>query len=292
MQLDDTLGGYFHVLFKVHRFLSDSQIKNHVCALLHLRGFLGREPLISDLTDDTIASMMRWVVSVKGRAPRTANKSRDCLLAQWRFYARKGIVSRWPDVGALPEPQEIPVCWTKPELKRLFAACSRQEGWIGGIPAASWWHALHATCYDTAERIMPVLRLAWGAVDLRSRVITFKAADRKGGRKANQQPIHRQTVRLLRSIRGESELVFPTDFCLGTLYNRYDKLLREAGLPHGRESKFHRIRKTSASWFEAAGGNATDFLGHSSRRVTLRYLDPRVTVKTRPCDELFRPTGS
>ncbi len=288
--LDQTLGSHFHELYRVHRLFNRScaQARNHQYALLHLRGYLGREPMLADLTDENIAGMMKWIVDLP-RAARTANKSRDCILAQWRFYARKGIVKQWPDVGALSEPEQIPCAWKKAELNTLFRACEKQTGWIGGVEANAWWHALHALAWDTGERITPILRLKWESVDLRARVVTFRAEDRKGGRKANQKPIHRETAALLKQIRGDGELVLPMHFCVGTLYNHYDRLLSAAGLTHGRDSKFHKMRKSSASWFEAAGGNATDFLGHSSRRVTLLYLDPQITQKRRPCDKLFRP---
>jgi integrase len=62
-----------------------------------------------------------------------------------------------------------------------------------------------------------------------------------------------------------------------------------AGLPDTREYKFHVLRKSVASHYEAAGGNATDLLKHSSRKVTLTYLDPRVVRPAAPVDLLFRP---
>ena len=65
--------------------------------------------------------------------------------------------------------------------------------------------------------------------------------------------------------------------------------MQRAGLPDTREYKFHAIRKSTASHYEAAGGNATELLGHSSRKVTQGYLDPRI-VRTKPAVELlFRP---
>lgn len=38
-----------------------------------------------------------------------------------------------------------------------------------------------------------------------------------------------------------------------------------------------------------AGGNATELLGHSSRKVTEAYLDPEIVARPAACDRLFRP---
>lgn len=61
------------------------------------------------------------------------------------------------------------------------------------------------------------------------------------------------------------------------------------GLPDNRLYKFHAIRKSVASHYEAAGGNATELLGHTSRKITRAYLDPRIVRKKSAIDVLFRP---
>jgi integrase len=61
----------------------------------------------------------------------------------------------------------------------------------------------------------------------------------------------------------------------GTFYRRYTMLLERAGLPTGRRWKPQCLRRTFATFLEAAGGDATEALDHSSRRVTKQsYLDP------------------
>jgi hypothetical protein len=44
-----------------------------------------------------------------------------------------------------------------------------------------------------------------------------------------------------------------------------------------------------ASHAEAAGMNATELLHHSTRKVTLAYLDPRIVKRPQAADVLFRP---
>lgn len=49
------------------------------------------------------------------------------------------------------------------------------------------------------------------------------------------------------------------------------------------------MRKTTASWWEERGRNATMLLKHSRRSVTLRYLDPRLMRQEQVADVLPRP---
>jgi integrase len=74
----------------------------------------------------------------------------------------------------------------------------------------------------------------------------------------------------------------------GYLWHKFGQVLARAGLPTDAKSKFHRIRRTVASYYEAAGGNATELLGHSSRKVTTAYLDKRVVQAPQAIDRLWR----
>ena len=74
-----------------------------------------------------------------------------------------------------------------------------------------------------------------------------------------------------------------------TLIRHYRDILRRAGLPSDAKDLFHKIRKTTASYIKAAGGNPTDRLGHSSDQVTKAYLDPRIAQPPRAVNLLPRP---
>ena len=89
--------------------------------------------------------------------------------------------------------------------------------------------------------------------------------------------------------RGIDQPIFPWPFCPTHIYYHYKRILRRAGLPTDRDCHFHRIRKSVASWYEAAGGNVTELLDHSARRVTRAYLDPRIVTHQQAADVLFRP---
>ena len=76
----------------------------------------------------------------------------------------------------------------------------------------------------------------------------------------------------------------------GALESRKFGILRVSGLPFDRKHMLHCMRRSTASFYEAAGGNATDLLDHSSRDITKKfYLDTRVLPMTGPAMMEFRP---
>lgn len=252
---------------------------------------LGHEPTTGDLTDEAIQRVMVRMVKRDGLAPRTANKFRDNMLALWRFLCRRGTLKRWPEVTPLIEPHRDPVAWSREQLKRLFVACSRQTGDISGVPANLWWQTLHAVGWDTGERIGGLLSLLWCDVDLDSRWVTVRAEGRKGHTADKSWRIHADTAKLLAAIRlPRRGIVFQWPLSHEHIWMTYGRLLESAGLPNDRRHKFHCLRKSAASYFEAAGGSAQELLGHSDGRVTRQsYLDPRVINSRQACDVLFRP---
>ena len=229
--------------------------------------FLGHEASTADLTDENVLAFMQ-TIRAKGRSPVTANKVRAQIVALWSYLARKGIVATFPDVPTLREFKRTPTAWTEHELAQLFEACSQETGFIAGVYAGLWWTALHNVLWDSGARIGATMKLRWEQVDLHDASLVMLAETQK---QADDQafPLHPNTVAALRRIvKPERDLVFPWPYHRDSLWNHYSRILKRAGLPHGRRDKFHRMRRSAASHFEAAGGNATDLLGHSSRRIT------------------------
>lgn len=270
----------------------DSTFRQFRINLKRFADYLGREPTTADLTDEAIQRVMVGMVKRDGLAARTANKFRDNLLALWRFLCRRGELTRWPEVAALTEPHRDPVAWSREQLKRLFRACSEVDGDFEGVPASLWWHSIHSVGWDTGERIGGLLSLCWCDADLDSRWVTIRAEGRKGRSSDKSSRLHADTARLLAAIRApHRDLVFAWPYCESYLWTKYGKLLESAGLPNDRRHKFHCLRKSAASYFEAAGGSAQELLGHADGRVTRQsYLDPRVVSGKSASDVLFRPT--
>lgn len=131
-------------------------------------------------------------------------------------------------------------------------------------------------CYDSAERLSAVLSLRFA--DVHDGLVRFRAEGRKGHRRDVTRTISEVTAEAIAAIRNPlRDLVFPWSMAVTTLYYQMDRILIRAGLPTDRRSKFHRIRRTAASYYEAAGGDAQVLLDHSSPVLKRKhYLDPRI----------------
>jgi integrase len=285
-----TLPHFFDTLYKPLRLAgrSTKTVALHLIALRHFARFLGRAAVPSDLNDLRVAQFQIWLAG-RGVVPVTTNKTVDKLLAQWRFLHRRRLVETYPELRKLPEPDVIPKCWTESETNRLLLACRATTGWIGPVKASDWWTALHIVIYESAERIGAVMQLQWSDIDLATGWLTIRAQVRKGKKRSKLHRLSEAALHQLRAIHHPGrELIFPWPLCNELLYKHYERILARAGLPFDRWSKFHKMRRTVASRFEAAGGDATKLLDHSARKVTLAYLDPRIVRETQ-ASELLPP---
>lgn len=249
---------------------------------------LGRDPVLGDFTNENLSLHIQARLDAK-RAKATANKDRSQLLALWRMASALGMVNGWPSVPAEIEPERIPKAWLADDLRQLFDAIDKQQGTFGSVPRSLWWRTITMLCLDTAERIGAVFQARWTWVD--REWIEIPAEVRKGGRRDRKYRLSPDTIELLESIRTvsrDSDRVFPWPYCDQYLWRLFDQLLISAGLPHGRQDKFHRLRKTTASVVYAAGMDPQDCLDHQHRRTTRRYLDPRFTRDQQPSDVLMK----
>jgi site-specific recombinase XerD len=283
-----TLLKFFEAYYLPHRLRSRS--KNTIRLYRHsvnsFSRFLERRAKLSDLTDDTVSRYLTALIA-RGLSPYTVNKERSQLLAIWTYAAKKRHVPEFPDVPPERTPKRVPQAWTQEELKRLMHACSLQKGEICDIPASAWWTALHLILWDTGERIGAVLKLSWSSYQ--TPWLLVPAETRKGQREDKLFELGADTQGALDSIRTpKRKLILPWPKAATTIYYHYGRLLRRAELPDGARCKFHRMRRSVASYYEANGGNATELLGHTSRATTAAYLDPRIVRTVQPSDILFR----
>jgi len=286
-RLDDLVNAY--ILRKL-RGANPKTIDKYNYAVDELEFFLDRFATIADLTNENIENVM-WQVRENGRSIPTANNYRKNLISLWNFAAKRGVLKIFPDVDKMIEPTRVPIAWSEDELARLWTACLKQEGTIADIPAADWLIALHGVLWDTGERIGAVLSARWDLLDAAGR-LTIKAECRKGKTEDRSSLLHPDTLMTLFRIRKpRRELIFPIDFTFGTLLAKYRRLLKSGDppLPTDRAHMFHCMRKSSASWFKAAGGNPTELLGHADEATTKVYLAPSIVQKQQASTLLFRP---
>jgi len=270
----------------LHQFLHDyyAPLKGICKRTIDLYGFtiasfsqsLGRDAMLSDLSDEL--AVARFLAHrVRTREAATAAKDRSQLRAIHEFAARKKLLDTWPTYPLFRVPERVPECWLADEFQRLIDSAALEKVTICGIPAAKWWRAILLTCYDTGERIGSVLSLKWSEV--RGCDVIYRAECRKGRRRDILREISVQTADAMLEIRGDrkhDDLVFPWDKNRQYVWRRLEIILERANLPHGRKDKFHKIRKTTASYAAAAGLDAQKLLDHADPATTKKYLDPRI----------------
>ena len=254
------------------RAISPRTLKLYEFTLDAFRDFLGHEPMTSDLDELVVARFLSH--REQTRAAATAQKDRAQLHAIWEFLARRKAVDTWPVMRQVNVPERVPEAWLTEEFARLLATASGEKTVIAGIPGGLWWRALLLLAYDTGERVTALTLVRWPNV--RGGYVLFRAETRKGKRRDIIREIGPETQAALEAIRGARDLVFPWPYSHTYLWNRLSIILRRAKLPAGRRDKFHKIRRTTASYYEAAGHSAQRLLDHASPATTRKYLDPRV----------------
>jgi site-specific recombinase XerD len=249
--------------------------------------FLGRAATLADFDELVVAKFLSH--RVRTRAAATAAKDRSQLRALWEMATRRKLVDQWPTIKTIRVPVRVPECWLTEEFQRLLDASAKEQVTLDGIPASLWWRALLLLCYDTGSRCTEAVSLRWRCV--KPGAVLFIAEDRKGRRADIYREVSEQTAAAMEAIRGSrgpGDLVFPWPRSHTYLWKRLAIILKRAGLPAGRRDKFHKIRRTTASYYEAAGGDAQTLLDHSSRAVTQKYLDPRIVRQKAAPDVLPR----
>jgi integrase len=293
----DTLWGicvtrYFKVRTSIRR--PDTR-RQYQLALADFRDCLGHEPKVTDLTQDNLSMMMK-MLEERGLSAHTVNERRGRIVALWNWLAKRRETPDFPDIEKLPEPRRVPRAWNEDELQRLFHACGEQTGQIvQGIAAADFWLALHHILWDTGERIGAIMSATWSMLDVPTGKLEVPAEVRKGRVQDMLYQLHTTTVVLLLRMKPAGhERIFPWPYCEGTFYGHYRRILLAAGLPDERKTKFHRMRRSVASFLQAAGHDACTALGHSTPAVTAKsYLDPRIVMGGKaPCDVLPQPSSA
>jgi integrase len=191
------------------------------------------------------------------------------------------------NVALPPEVKRAPESWSRPQLARLLAEARQTDRTIFRVPGRLYWRALLSTNYDSAERIGALMEVLWGDFDMERRTLVCRAEYRKGHARDKVHMLSAETVEalgLLRAFTRGSDRA--RAFGLGasaTLYRGFDMLLKDAGLPSTRRTKFHMIRRTSATEIFRAGGDASHHLGHTDPTIAREaYVDPRAFRRVLP----------
>jgi integrase len=206
----------------------------------------------------------------------TVNKVRRHCLALLRWAVEIGEIEKVPSWKPDAELRRAPHAFLVGEFSRVLSAAQRRPGYVDGIPAGWWWESLLLSLWYTGSRITAILQVRWD--DVLKDGFYLRAEYQK--QKADQLfVVGADCLRAIERIRTpERELVWPWPHSQKALYRHFASIAKTAGVPVSRDTGglFHRIRRSTASYIRAAGGDATSQLGHSCSSVTARYYDPRI----------------
>ena len=246
----------------------------------HWMRFLGREPLTSDFDDLVVSRFLAFRnTSIKrgGKtlSPNTVAKDKAQICALWTFAAKKRLVEQFPSLPRTHLVHRTPKAATVDSMQALMAAAGTgKRAWYGDLPVAWFWQTLIRVAFETGERRGALMALRWSEVDLEGLQVTFLAETRKGRSRDIVRAISQSVADQLRLHRGApGDLVWRYPGKPHSLYASWDLLRKRAGV---QVRGLHSIRKSSASYLAAAGGNASEHLGHSNPRTTAVYLDPSI----------------
>lgn len=289
-----TLDAFLHTVYVPLRLRgrSPESVRLLQHAVTQFSRWLGRPALLDDLEDLVVS---QWLTAMAAKkSPNSVARERSGILAIWNLAQGRGLVKLRPTVAPELVPHHTPRAFTADELQRLAAAARLASGWIGPIPARTFFPAIVAVGLETGERINAILRTprhCWQRPTL-----TVPAAIRKGRQQERVYELSPEASDLVDAVsRHEGPTVFWWLASDTALRKRWKTITKRAGLGEGREVQFHALRRSTASHLAAAGLDATAFLGHSSDRITRRsYLDPRVVDARRPkawqsMPRVFRP---
>lgn len=268
--------------------LSISRFKDYIVAAAVAAGLPAENAGtvdVAEISDEMIDGFKAWRHATGVKAP-TLNKDLRNLRLLLRFAAERKKRGETLIFRFEPEMVDPPEAFWPDELRRFFSSCALETGMIGdtGIPANLYWPALGAAIYSTAARVGVVMKTPLVNLDLDHGYLRLWAAANKQ-RKGQMIGLHPETVAALRRIvREPRELVFPWPYDKGgaswpTLIRHLRRILERAGLPTDRKHLFHCLRRTTATRMTAAGGieKAREQMGHSTQKVSFRYVDQRQT---------------
>jgi integrase len=234
--------------------LRRDSIQSYRFSLRVFENHLGRPALIADLNEAALAKFVNWRLA--NFSPFAARRDNISLMTFWHFAARQKLTT--PPIRGIVPPIKIPprknqAGWTAGEFGRLLTACDQLKGRmrtandpIGchrdkstGALCRDWWRSLLLFLFDTNCPIGTATRIAPDDIDLKCGLVTFRA-DITKTRIARTLKLKPQTIAAIRKhFDPASQLAW--DYGRRHLYLRLSELLRSAGLPCDRTSKFQRI---------------------------------------------------
>jgi integrase len=196
----------------------------------------------------------------------------------------------------LRRARRVPEAWSVDEIGLAIDQAYRLVGTVAGVDRGQFWSTLLLVAYYTGWRITAIMSLKIRNFDPTGRTLSADGSTQKHGAEEIRR-IPADLANALSTVAGGRP---PHDWLFDWPFdpNRRWKTLRrhlkkEILTPAGLNSKrwlFHKIRAAAATALESAGGNPTEFLGHSSPALyQASYRDPTKLSSPGPDQLLPKP---
>lgn len=291
------LDQFFATVYRPLRLRSRSPETSrlHNAAINSYSRWLGRPATLDDLEDLSLSAFLEARSVVDHRSPYTIERERSSLMALARLAFERRMIDRIPTCPPTLLPRRVPRAWTPEQFSRVLAVARDMPGTIGAAPASAFWTAILLCAWETGERVGALMDAEPRDFRMQpdgSATLTVQPEARKGGREGKVYSLSPGTAKAVASVCG-ADRVFPWPKGATYLWDRLRVILRRAGVG-GKRVGFHQIRRTAASHYAAAGGDAAEFLGHAagsgSKVAAAWYVDPTLSPK-RPAWELLPKVG-
>lgn len=283
---------FYQAVHKPSRFVAEADVNDwYVFAINRFAAYLDRQPLLSDLTTETLEKYVNYMLA-KGNAPATANGRMRHLTGIWRHAKRRGYVSNDVYLRKVREPKRLPTAWSPAEMESLVKAARQARGVFCGVHAAKWWPAVILFLYDTGLRRDAAFGTRFDEIDFAQKCVRIPAERMKN---LCEQTffLHDQTIEaILDSLPPRRQQLFPWPFRhQRALYGRFRRILKRAGLPSSSRDMFHKLRRTCATQLARHVGEAAAIqqLGHRTMTTIRAYIDVRFTSDHAGARALPRP---
>lgn len=291
------LDEFFATVYRPLRLRSRSPETSrlHVSAIASYSRWLRRPATLDDLEDLSLAAFLEARTAVDRRSPYTVERERSSLMALARLAFERRMIDRIPTCPPTLLPRRVPRAWSPEQFSRVLTVARAMPGQVGAVPAATFWPAILLCAWETGERVGALMDADPRDFHRRqdgSATLTIQPEARKGGREGRVYSLSPGTAAAVAAVCG-ADRVFPWPRGATYLWDRLRVLFQKAGVA-GKRVGFHQIRRTAASHYAAAGGDAAEFLGHAagsgSKVAAAWYVDPSLAPK-RPAWELLPKVG-
>lgn len=247
--------------------------------------------------------LARYLDSRSDLSPPTVNKHLRYLRTLWNFLHAEDVLPKRFRLQETSELKREPRCWSQLEFTAILRSAMDLRGKVGDVPSNVWWPALILVMYAVGCRINAIMRIAVADLDLEAGTVLVRAETQK--QKDDQLfTLIPEAVAALRLMRPDRLALVFEEWTFDqpnaktgrrdwrTLTRHYRKILQRAGLPDSRRDLFHKVRRTFGTFIAAAAGRgaAKELLGHSTEKVTERYLDKRFLALPNAAELLQRPS--